>query len=158
MASIVRLSSVCRRGVKPLFYQTSLLARPLVVPHKYEDQPYQLTAKIHASQALYAGSGSKAASMHWTAERVLSIVLLAMGPVAYYSPGPVIDYSLAAALTLHGHWGLGQVLTDYVHGDAKIKMANAGLFLLSTVTFAGLCYFNYHDVGICKAVALLWSK
>ncbi|MEQ2164131.1 hypothetical protein GOODEAATRI_003357, partial [Goodea atripinnis] len=54
--------------------------------------------------------------------------------------------------------GIGQVLTDYVHGDTKIRMANAGLFLLSTVTFAGLCYFNYNDVGICKAVALLWSK
>nr|XP_019958322.1 PREDICTED: succinate dehydrogenase [ubiquinone] cytochrome b small subunit, mitochondrial [Paralichthys olivaceus] len=121
MAAIVRLGSVCRRGVRP-------------------------------------GAGSKAASLHWTAERVLSILLLAMGPVAYYSPGPVIDYSLAAALTLHGHWGLGQVLTDYVHGDAKIKAANAGLFLLSTVTFAGLCYFNYNDVGICKAIALLWSK
>ncbi|KAJ0063631.1 hypothetical protein NL108_004478, partial [Boleophthalmus pectinirostris] len=86
-----------------LFYQTTLLARPLVVPHKYQEQPYQLTAKIHASQALYAGSGSKAASMHWTAERVLSIMLLAMGPVAYFHPGPVMDYSLAAALTLHGH-------------------------------------------------------
>uniref|UniRef100_A0A3Q4GFM8 Succinate dehydrogenase [ubiquinone] cytochrome b small subunit n=1 Tax=Neolamprologus brichardi TaxID=32507 RepID=A0A3Q4GFM8_NEOBR len=54
--------------------------------------------------------------------------------------------------------GLGQVLTDYVHGDAKIKMANTALFLLSTITFTGLCYFNYNDVGICKAVALLWSK
>lgn len=51
-----------------------------------------------------AGSGSKAASLHWTAERVLSILLLAMGPVAYFNPGPVMDYSLAAALTLHGHW------------------------------------------------------
>lgn len=105
-----------------------------------------------------AGSGTKAASLHWTAERVLSVVLLAMGPVAYFNPGPAMDYSLAAALTLHGHWGLGQVLTDYVHGDTKIKIANAGLFLLSTVTFAGLCYFNYNDVGICKAIALLWSK
>lgn len=56
------------------------------------------------------------------------------------------------------HRGLGQVLTDYVHGEAKEKMANAGLFLLSSLTFAGLCYFNYNDVGICKAVALLWSK
>uniref|UniRef100_A0A669EGL1 Succinate dehydrogenase [ubiquinone] cytochrome b small subunit n=1 Tax=Oreochromis niloticus TaxID=8128 RepID=A0A669EGL1_ORENI len=103
-------------------------------------------------------SNSKAASLHWTAERMLSVLLLAMGPVAYFNPGPVIDYSLAAALTLHGHWGLGQVLTDYVHGDTKIKMANAALFLLSTITFTGLCYFNYNDVGICKAVALLWSK
>ena len=56
------------------------------------------------------------------------------------------------------HRGLGQVLTDYVHGDAKVKLANAGLFVMSTVTFAGLCYFNYNDVGICKAIALLWSK
>ncbi|TNN01451.1 succinate dehydrogenase [ubiquinone] cytochrome b small subunit B, mitochondrial [Takifugu rubripes] len=158
MAAIVRLSSVCRRGVKPLFYQSTLLARPLVVPHQPQEQPYMLTAHIHASQALQAGSGSKAASLHWTAERVLSILLLAMGPAAYFNPGPVMDFSLAAALTLHGHWGIGQVLTDYVHGEPKVKMANAGLFLLSTLTFAGLCYFNYNDVGICKAVALLWSK
>ncbi|KAF3847218.1 hypothetical protein F7725_020246 [Dissostichus mawsoni] len=158
MAAIVRLSSVCRRGVKPLFYQGTLLARPLVVPHNYQEQPHQLTARIHASQALNAGSGSKAASLHWTGERVVSILLLALGPAAYFSPCPAVDYSLAAALTLHGHWGIGQILTDYVHGDAKIKMANAGLFLLSTVTFAGLCYFNYNDVGLCKAIALLWSK
>lgn len=53
--------------------------------------------------------------------------------------------------------GIGQVLTDYVHGDAKIKLAKAGVFMLSTATFFGLCYFNYHDVGLCKAVALLWQ-
>nr|XP_060643545.1 succinate dehydrogenase [ubiquinone] cytochrome b small subunit, mitochondrial [Anolis sagrei ordinatus] len=53
--------------------------------------------------------------------------------------------------------GLGQVVTDYVHGEASIRAANAGLYLLSMATFAGLCYFNYHDVGICKAVAMLWS-
>ncbi|XP_049581907.1 succinate dehydrogenase [ubiquinone] cytochrome b small subunit B, mitochondrial [Syngnathus scovelli] len=158
MAAIVRLSSVCRRGVHPLIYQSTLLARPLVVPHKHQEQNYLLTARIHASQTLNASADSKAASLHWTAERVLSILLLAMGPVAYFHPGPAIDYSLAAALTLHGHWGLGQVFTDYVHGDTKIKIANAGLFLLSTVTFAGLCYFNYNDVGICKAITLLWSK
>lgn len=51
-----------------------------------------------------AGSGSKAASLHWTAERVLSIALLGMVPVAYIYPGPLIDYPLAAALALHGHW------------------------------------------------------
>ncbi|KAK2847497.1 hypothetical protein Q5P01_010496 [Channa striata] len=161
MAAVFRLSSVCRRGVTPLFYQSTLLARPLVVPYKYQEQPYLLTARIHASQALNssaAGSGSKAASLHWTAERALSVLLLAVGPVAYFNPGPVMDFSLAAALTLHGHWGLGQVLRDYVHGDTTFKIAKAGLFLLSTITFSGLCYFNYSDVGICKAIALLWSK
>ncbi|XP_077579172.1 succinate dehydrogenase [ubiquinone] cytochrome b small subunit B, mitochondrial-like [Stigmatopora nigra] len=158
MAAIVRLSSVCRRGLHPLIYQSSMLARPLATPHKHQEKSNLFSARIHTSHTLNASSGSKAASLHWTAERVLSILLLAMGPVAYFHPGPAIDYSLAAALTLHGHWGIGQVLTDYVHGDTKIKIVNAGLFVLSTVTFAGLCYFNYNDVGICKAVALLWSK
>lgn len=53
--------------------------------------------------------------------------------------------------------GLGQVITDYVHGDVPVKVANAGLYILSALTFAGLCHFNYQDVGICKAVAMLWS-
>ncbi|KAJ1075282.1 hypothetical protein K5549_009426 [Capra hircus] len=53
--------------------------------------------------------------------------------------------------------GIGQVVTDYVHGDAVQKAAKTGLLVLSAFTFAGLCYFNYHDVGICKAVAMLWK-
>ncbi|KAL6088603.1 hypothetical protein STEG23_024283 [Scotinomys teguina] len=53
--------------------------------------------------------------------------------------------------------GLGQVVTDYVHGDAPQKAVKAGLLALSALTFAGLCYFNYHDVGICRAVAMLWK-
>uniref|UniRef100_A0A8B9EAR4 Succinate dehydrogenase [ubiquinone] cytochrome b small subunit n=1 Tax=Anser cygnoides TaxID=8845 RepID=A0A8B9EAR4_ANSCY len=101
--------------------------------------------------------GSKAASLHWTGERAVSVLLLGLLPAAYLCPGPAVDYSLAAALTLHGHWGLGQVITDYVHGETPIKVANTGLYILSAVTFAGLCYFNYNDVGICKAVAMLWS-
>ncbi|NXE10518.1 DHSD dehydrogenase, partial [Lophotis ruficrista] len=100
---------------------------------------------------------SKAASLHWTGERAVSVLLLGLLPAAYLYPGPAMDYSLAAALTLHGHWGLGQVITDYVHGDTPIKLANTGLYVLSAVTFAGLCYFNHYDVGICKAVAMLWS-
>uniref|UniRef100_A0A3Q3R886 Succinate dehydrogenase [ubiquinone] cytochrome b small subunit n=1 Tax=Monopterus albus TaxID=43700 RepID=A0A3Q3R886_MONAL len=149
MAAIVRLSSVCRRGINRNLVRLTVFACAMQITQ---------CANSLLILALTAGSASKAASLHWTAERVLSILLLAMAPVAYYNPGPVMDYSLAAALTLHGHWGIGQVLTDYVHGDTKIKIAKAGLFLLSTVTFSGLCYFNYNDVGICKAIAMLWSK
>ncbi|KAG9351667.1 hypothetical protein JZ751_022918 [Albula glossodonta] len=101
--------------------------------------------------------GSKGASLHWTGERALSVLLLGMLPAAYLYPGPVLDYTMAAALTLHGHWGLGQVATDYVHGNLNSKVAKASLFTLSAVTFAGLSYFNYQDVGLCKAVAMLWS-
>lgn len=53
--------------------------------------------------------------------------------------------------------GIGQVITDYVHGDTLPKAAKAGLLAVSALTFAGLCYFNYHDVGICRAVAMLWK-
>ncbi|XP_029027155.1 succinate dehydrogenase [ubiquinone] cytochrome b small subunit B, mitochondrial [Betta splendens] len=155
MAAVVRLNFACRRGLKPLFLRSTLLARPLLVSHKCQEHPYQLTTRINA---LHVDSVSKAASRHWTAERALSVLLLAMGPVAYFNHGPIVDFSLAAALTLHGHWGVGQALTDYVHGDAKVKIAKTGLFLLSTITFSGLCYFNYNDIGICKAIALLWGK
>uniref|UniRef100_A0A8C6DNN0 Succinate dehydrogenase [ubiquinone] cytochrome b small subunit n=1 Tax=Moschus moschiferus TaxID=68415 RepID=A0A8C6DNN0_MOSMO len=102
-------------------------------------------------------AGSKAASLHWTGERVVSVLLLGLIPAAYLNPCSAMDYSLAAALTLHSHWGIGQVVTDYVHGDAVQKAAKTGLLVLSAFTFAGLCYFNYHDVGICKAVAMLWK-
>ncbi|KAJ8397207.1 hypothetical protein AAFF_G00440410 [Aldrovandia affinis] len=121
MAALVRLSSLCHRGVKPLFLRNALLVRPLVAHKKSSDRSSLLASQIHVSPSQYAAGGSKAASMHWTGERVVSIFLLSLGPAAYMFPGPVVDYSLAAALTLHGHWGLGEVLTDYVHGDLKIK-------------------------------------
>ncbi|XP_030393883.1 beta,beta-carotene 9',10'-oxygenase isoform X5 [Gopherus evgoodei] len=142
------------RGLGRVLLNKSLLTRPVVACTTTLDQP-TLAHQIHISPRSYAGS--KAASLHWTSERAVSVLLLGLLPAAYLYPGPAMDYSLAAALTLHGHWGLGQVITDYVHGETSVKLANTGLYVLSAVTFAGLCYFNYHDVGICKAVAMLWS-
>ncbi|XP_054853956.1 succinate dehydrogenase [ubiquinone] cytochrome b small subunit, mitochondrial, partial [Eublepharis macularius] len=132
----------------------ALLTRPAIACSATEERRL-LACKIHTSPRSLAGS--KAASLHWTGERAVSVFLLGLLPAAYLYPGPVVDYTLAAALTLHGHWGLGQVVTDYVHGETSFKLASTGLYLLSAVTFAGLCYFNYQDVGICKAVAMLWS-
>ncbi|XP_026564994.1 succinate dehydrogenase [ubiquinone] cytochrome b small subunit, mitochondrial [Pseudonaja textilis] len=137
-----------------------LLARPVAALFRpiedfHHRRHHHQMRKFHTSPRSLAGS--KAASLHWTSERAVSILLLGLLPAAYLYPGAAVDYSLAATLTLHGHWGLGQLITDYVHGKTSIKLANAGHFLLSAVTFAGLCYFNYHDVGICRAVAMLWS-
>ncbi|KAB0368512.1 hypothetical protein FD755_019546 [Muntiacus reevesi] len=53
------------------------------------------------------------------------------------------------------HWGIGQLVTDHGQGDAVQKAAKTALLVLSAFTFAGLCYVNYHGVGICKAVAML---
>ncbi|XP_073441224.1 succinate dehydrogenase [ubiquinone] cytochrome b small subunit, mitochondrial [Dendrobates tinctorius] len=146
MAALVRVGAVCRAG-RVFPFSKSLLIRPAAILP-------QDRSSLLASPGRHA---STKASLHWTGERAVSVALLGLIPAAYMYPGAAMDYSLAAALALHGHWGLGQVLTDYVHGEAKVKLANAGLLALSTVTFAGLCYFNYHDVGICKAVAMLWS-
>ncbi|XP_061416328.1 succinate dehydrogenase [ubiquinone] cytochrome b small subunit, mitochondrial [Lethenteron reissneri] len=113
------------------------------------------TAALHTTPRAHGALGS--ASAHWSAERVVSIAAFTLIPAAVAFPGGVTDYAIAATLTLHSHWGLGQIITDYVHGKATLGAARVGLASISAVTFAGLCYFNYHDVGICKAVAMLWS-
>ncbi|KAL2807090.1 succinate dehydrogenase [ubiquinone] cytochrome b small subunit, mitochondrial isoform a precursor, partial [Daubentonia madagascariensis] len=140
-----------------LFLRTPV-GRPAHVSAFLQDRPtpgWCGAQHIHLSPIRH--SDSKAASLHWTSERVVSVLLLGLLPAAYLNPCSAMDYSLAAAITLHSHWGLGQVVTDYVHGDTSQKAAKAGLLALSALTFAGLCYFNYHDVGICKAVAMLWK-
>ncbi|XP_070548504.1 succinate dehydrogenase [ubiquinone] cytochrome b small subunit B, mitochondrial-like [Ptychodera flava] len=101
--------------------------------------------------------GSHLASTHWNAERVLATGLLCAFPIAFITQAPAMDYVLAAAVTLHGHWGLQQIVTDYIHGDTLPKMAHASLYGLSIAAFAGLCYFNYNDVGIVKGFIELWK-
>ncbi|XP_006873789.1 PREDICTED: succinate dehydrogenase [ubiquinone] cytochrome b small subunit, mitochondrial-like [Chrysochloris asiatica] len=100
---------------------------------------------------------SKAASLHCTGERVVSVLLLGLLPAAYLNPCSVMDYSLVAALILHCHWDMGQVVTDYIHEDAPQKVATAGFLALLALTFTGLCYFTYQNVGLCKAIVVLWK-
>lgn len=159
MASIWRLSALCgAQGGRVLLLRTPVVRPAPHVSAFLQDRPtpeWCRTQRFHLSPSRQAGS--KAASLHWTGERVVSVLLLGLLPAAYLNPSSAMDYSLAAVLTLHSHWGLGQVVTDYVRGDAVQKAAKAGLLALSALTFAGLCYFNYHDVGICRAVAMLWK-
>ncbi|XP_047373178.1 succinate dehydrogenase [ubiquinone] cytochrome b small subunit, mitochondrial isoform X1 [Sciurus carolinensis] len=158
MAVLLKLGVLCgAHGGRALFLRTPVV-RPALVSAFLEDRPtpgWSGTQHIHLSPNRL--SSSKAASLHWTSERVVSVLLLGLLPAAYLNPCSAMDYSLAAVLTLHSHWGLGQVVTDYIHGDASQKAAKAGLLALSALAFAGLCYFNYRDVGICKAVAMLWK-
>ncbi|XP_050964953.1 succinate dehydrogenase [ubiquinone] cytochrome b small subunit A, mitochondrial isoform X2 [Labeo rohita] len=106
MASLIRLSTFCQRGIRPVPLCTTHLSRGFVAHQKNRDvEPFRLTAgRIRAASSPYTVSSSRAASKHWTGERVLSIVLLGVAPAAYLCPGPLVDYSIAAALTLHGHW------------------------------------------------------
>uniref|UniRef100_G3RNX7 Succinate dehydrogenase [ubiquinone] cytochrome b small subunit n=1 Tax=Gorilla gorilla gorilla TaxID=9595 RepID=G3RNX7_GORGO len=158
MAVLWRLSAVCGAQGGPALLLRTPVVRPAHISAFLQDRPIPEwcgVQHIHLSPSHH--SGSKAACLHWTSERVVSVLLLGLLPAADLNPCSAMDYSLAAALTVHGHGGLGQVVTDYVHGDASQKAAKAGLLALSALTFAGLCYFNYHNVGICKAVAMLWK-
>ncbi|XP_012376138.2 succinate dehydrogenase [ubiquinone] cytochrome b small subunit, mitochondrial [Dasypus novemcinctus] len=155
MAVLWRLGVLCRaQGGRALFLQTSVI-RPAHVSAFLQDQSTPGVQHIHLSPCRYASS--KASSLHWTAEKAVSILILGLLPAAYFTPCSVVDYSLAAAITVHSKWGLEQVITDYVPGKGLQKAAKAGLVTLVALSFAGLCYFNYHDVGICKAVAMVWK-
>jgi succinate dehydrogenase hydrophobic anchor subunit len=57
------------------------------------------------------------AHVHWTVERLVSAGLLVIVPGALLAPGHGwLDMLLAYYVPLHAHWGVDQVITDYVHG------------------------------------------
>ncbi|XP_014681531.1 PREDICTED: succinate dehydrogenase [ubiquinone] cytochrome b small subunit A, mitochondrial-like [Priapulus caudatus] len=98
---------------------------------------------------------------HWKAEKYLALGLLGLVPTALFVQHAAIDYALAAAMILHGHWGMKAIIDDYAHQGKKGRAATpfwTNLSIgVSAFTFATLCYFNYNDVGICGAVRLLWT-
>ncbi|CAK6432766.1 unnamed protein product [Pipistrellus nathusii] len=152
MAGVWRLSARCGvHGGRALLLRAPV-GRPAHLAAFLQDRP---APGRRGAQRIHLPPGRPA--LRWTSERAVSALLLGLLPAAYLCPAPAVDYSLAAALSLHGHWGLEEVVTDYVRRDALQKAAKAGLLALSALTFSGLCYFNYHDVGICKAVAMLWK-
>ncbi|CAH3023661.1 unnamed protein product [Porites evermanni] len=95
-------------------------------------------------------------SSHWKFERYVSVALLTLIPAGVIYPSAAVDWALAAVIPLHNHWGVGQVLTDYIHGSTMPKLAKGLWLAVSILQFIGLCYFNYSDVGICKAVSMIW--
>jgi len=101
---------------------------------------------------LSAAQGSHSAL--WTAERALSLGLLALLPAAIAMPNPVLDYALAVSIVMHTHWGLEAIVTDYIRpiifGNMVPKVAHGLLIGLSAITLAGLFYFIYNDIGIGK--------
>ncbi|XP_045605403.1 succinate dehydrogenase [ubiquinone] cytochrome b small subunit A, mitochondrial [Procambarus clarkii] len=99
--------------------------------------------------------------MHWTAERILAVVLLGTIPAAVIFPTPAVEYFLALSLTVHSYWGIEAIVVDYIHpssfGKIIPKLALGAVSALSFLTLGGLCYFIYTDVGIINAVKLLWK-
>lgn len=44
------------------------------------------------------------AGKHWKYERVVTVGLVALIPTAFIYPNALVDYGLAVAIPLHGHW------------------------------------------------------
>ncbi|XP_036739857.2 succinate dehydrogenase [ubiquinone] cytochrome b small subunit, mitochondrial-like [Manis pentadactyla] len=158
MALLWRLSILrAPRGGQALSLQSPVVRPAHVSAFLQDPHAPECCGAQHINLSHGCHSGSKAASLHWASERVVSVVPLGLLPAAYLNPCSAMDCSLAAALTLHSHWGLGQVVTDCIPGATVQKAAKAGVLALSALTSAGLCYFNHYDVGICRAAALLWK-
>uniref|UniRef100_A0A2K5IWS5 Succinate dehydrogenase [ubiquinone] cytochrome b small subunit n=1 Tax=Colobus angolensis palliatus TaxID=336983 RepID=A0A2K5IWS5_COLAP len=143
MAVLWKLSALCSaQGSRALLLHTPVF-RPAHISAFLQDQPTPDWCGVqHIHLSLSHHSGSKTASLHWTSERVVSVLLLGRLLAAYLNPCSAMDYP----------W-----LCYYVHGDISQKAAKAGLLTISVLNFAGLCYFNHHDVDICKTVAMLWK-
>lgn len=114
MATLQRLSVPSGAQREALFLRTPVV-RPIHVSAFLQAQPipgWCGIQHIHLSPSHH--SGSKAPSLHWTGERVVSVLLLGLLPAAYLNPCSAMDYSLAAALTLHGHWQVQQSFECYI--------------------------------------------
>ncbi len=64
--------------------------------------PYKLTifcVHVCVATAVSGGGGS-----HWKYERILTVAMVGLIPAGLLYPNPVVDYSLAVALPMHGHW------------------------------------------------------
>ncbi|EDV25775.1 uncharacterized protein TRIADDRAFT_55207 [Trichoplax adhaerens] len=96
------------------------------------------------------------ASSHWKSERIVSVALLAALPAGYLYPGNIVDYSLAILIPPHVYWGFNGIIGDYLP-KSLVGVTQGAIMILSVMTFIGLAYFNYSDVGICKAVEMLWQ-
>uniref|UniRef100_A0A224Z8P0 Succinate dehydrogenase [ubiquinone] cytochrome b small subunit n=1 Tax=Rhipicephalus zambeziensis TaxID=60191 RepID=A0A224Z8P0_9ACAR len=97
----------------------------------------------------------------WKAERILAASMIAIVPGAFMFPSPVMDCLLAISTTMHLHWGIETIVVDYVRpalfGNLIPKVAVGAVYALSIATLTGLFYFNFTDVGIVKAIQMLWS-
>lgn len=97
----------------------------------------------------------------WTAERGLSLGLLALLPAALAFPSQPLDTLLAISVVMHAHWGLEAIVTDYVRpiifGNTIPKIAHFLLIAYSALVLGGLLYFTYTDVGVSRAIRSLWA-
>ncbi|XP_052773933.1 putative succinate dehydrogenase [ubiquinone] cytochrome b small subunit, mitochondrial [Mya arenaria] len=95
------------------------------------------------------------ASTHWKVERVLAVSMIAIMPSAFFFQGPVMDFVFTTSIFMHAFWAFDHVMSDYV--QKFFPPVHKIWYLISIVAFAGLMNFNYNDVGVTTAIAMLWK-
>eukprot|EP00835_Amoeboradix_gromovi_P000068 NODE_1_length_95616_cov_0.657642.p68 type:complete len:139 gc:universal NODE_1_length_95616_cov_0.657642:40399-39983(-) len=101
-------------------------------------------------------------STHWTYERVLSVALLPPIGFALYTgelPAPM-NYLTISALVLHCHWGLEQVLVDYLHVRKFGIVGSSALTAtrgLSLAVLLGGWYLCAHDLPL-EGIKGFWHR
>ncbi|XP_032680842.1 succinate dehydrogenase [ubiquinone] cytochrome b small subunit, mitochondrial [Odontomachus brunneus] len=128
---------------------------------------YRILSKLSARLTVNM-SQSRAAGTHhgdhvrtWVMERLVSVSLLALIPVALLCENKIIDAALAVAAVMHSHWGLEAIVIDYarpiVVGTIVPKVAHLMLNLLSAATLAGLLLLIYNGPGLAKVIKQGWA-
>ncbi|XP_019881360.1 succinate dehydrogenase [ubiquinone] cytochrome b small subunit, mitochondrial [Aethina tumida] len=97
----------------------------------------------------------------WPIEKAVTLVLLGVVPITFFSPNIVTDDIFAIATILHTHWGLEACCVDYVRPiifGSFIPKATLGLlYAVSILTLGGLIYFNHNSIGIGKSIHKIWE-
>ncbi|XP_054720181.1 succinate dehydrogenase [ubiquinone] cytochrome b small subunit, mitochondrial-like [Uloborus diversus] len=165
MTPVLNITKNCCRGI---LFQT-LSSRSQVLGTHHQIPKLFLKSNISSTNAVMLNTTKHVETTHadhnhsktWTAERFLAAGLLGVVPLSIAYPNPVLDYSVALALTAHVHWGFEAIAEDYARpqmvGAALSKAAMALVYALSVFTLGGLFYFNYSDVGLGQAIRLLWK-
>jgi len=137
------------------------IVAPAVQGNKLDSKKSLLPSKLslQVQPSRLSSSGDHVAL--WTAEKVVSGVLLPVIPLALMFPTPALDYLMAFAITIHSHWGIEAIVVDYIResvfGPVIPKLGVALVYALSAATLGGLFYFTYSDVGLSNAIRMLWK-
>ncbi|XP_068685238.1 succinate dehydrogenase [ubiquinone] cytochrome b small subunit A, mitochondrial-like [Montipora foliosa] len=143
---------------RPVFTSSTNIPGTISFAPRIQSVSVLLKKKVHSSanRKTELEIAPSQPSSHWKFERYFSVALVTLIPTGIIYPSAAVDWALAVVVPIHNHWGVGQVLTDYIHGSTMPKLAKGLWLAVSVLQFIGLCYFNYSDVGICKAVSMIW--
>ncbi|XP_055336663.1 putative succinate dehydrogenase [ubiquinone] cytochrome b small subunit, mitochondrial, partial [Paramacrobiotus metropolitanus] len=130
-------------------------------PHLFP--PYASTVRatsttVHVPDAVKAKHNH---ATHWTIERVVSVAMLPVLPVAFLTDNIVSNYILILLTAAHVHWGLEAIVIDYMRprvvGQAGYYGSLGFVYILSFATLAGLLYLNYTQMPVTQAVKKVWK-